>query len=245
MKAILPILALPFLAIQSYGMINLLVDDFNDGSIDPAKWDTVEPFTDSHLREENGYLEVEDSGRITTVNEFTEPYQVSGSIQLSNNAKNNSKIVLRTDGAQYFSEVQGVALQIGVLKDSGAAQGQLALFTIGASGEDQAISEVNYTLALDTWYDFSIVDDGSKIDVFFDGAMTPTITLATAWAGVGDKISFYNREGSGNGSSISNDGLGRLDSFTVSTVPEPSTYAAILGLLSLGIVNLQRKRYRG
>ena len=109
----------------------LFTDAFNSSAVDTSKWSVVTPFSDSFVSQTGGYVQVEDGGRITTLPSFTGAIEITGRIQLSNNTKNNSKIVFRTDGAQYFSEVKGVVIQFSPQLDNGSFANQLGIFTIG------------------------------------------------------------------------------------------------------------------
>lgn len=200
----------------------LLTDNFDGSTVDTSKWSVVTPFSDSFVTQSGGYVQVEDAGRITTQSAFADAVEITGRIQLSNNARNNSKIVLRTDGAQYFSEVKGVAIQFSPQLDNGSFSNQLGIFTIGELA--QASTSLTTPVALDTWYDFRIVDTGTSVELYWNGAITPSLTLVTSYR-AGSKISFYSREGSGNGSAISNNGRGRLDFFTVSAFQLPTITA--------------------
>lgn len=191
----------------------LISEDFNDGNIDSSIWAVVTPFSDSYVREQNGYLEVEDAGRIVSKSSFNDYIEIQGHIQLSQNAKNNAKVVLRSDGQTNGAGVNGVAFQMHVETDWDGPVRQLSLYTIGDSGGSNSTS-IDIPLSLNTWYSFRIVDTGDTVQIFWNGDTAPTLALSTTFR-AGSKIAFYNREGSGGGSSISNNGLARLNSFTV------------------------------
>ena len=166
----------------------LMTDPFDGLTVDTSKWSVMTPFSDSFVTQSGGYVQVEDGGRITTQSAFTGAFEITGRIQLSNNAKNNSKIVLRTDGAQYFSEVKGVAVQFSPQLDNGSFANQLGIFTIGELS--QISTSLTTPLSLDTWYDFRIVDTGTSIALYWNGAITPTLSLTTSYR-AGSKVSFY------------------------------------------------------
>jgi hypothetical protein len=219
----------------------LLTDNFNDSSIDSGKWTTQTPYGDSSIIEGSGYLQVQNRGRLTSVLDFTSPYIISGSIQLSNNQFSNAKIVIRSDdGSIGAAEMGGIAIQFQVRED-GAVQNQLSIFTNGAPIESTASVSLNTTLNLDTWYSFEIRDLGSSVELYWNGSSTSTLILNSTYS-VGSKIGFYNREGSAAGSGISANGMARLDSVTVTAVPEPATYAAIFGFMALGFVIFKRRK---
>lgn len=194
---------------------HLHADHFNDGSINSALWETQTPFSDSYVREQNGYLEVEDMGRIVSKFETPEAYELSTRILMSNNSKNRAYIVLRTDGIHESTWVHGVGFHCGVSTDWDGEVRQLVLATLDAPAEQSAEVNATVPIQLDTWYDVKLVDTGSRVLLYWDGATEPTLELETTYS-AGNKISFYNREGSGGGSTISNDGIARLDFIEVS-----------------------------
>jgi hypothetical protein len=220
----------------------LFTDNFNGNSVDTSKWTVSLPYNDSSVTETNGYLQVENRGRIASVASFSGDYSVSGSLMLSNNQFSNSKIVLRTNGGSVgAAEMPGVAVQFQVRQDD-AIQDQLSIFTIGAPSDQTVSTNLTTPLNLDTWYDFTITDNGNLVQLFFNDSSTPTLGLETDWS-AGGMIGFYNREGDDAGSSISNDGIGRLDSITVTAIPEPTSYSMFVGLLALGsVIVIKRTR---
>lgn len=242
MKHITRLLVFAAVSLASTGFSQvLLTDDFNGATINSSKWTVSLPYADSSVAETSGYLQVRNRGRIASVLPFAGSYSVSGNLMLSNNQFSNSKVVLRTDGSSLgAAEMPGVAVQFQVRED-GAVQNQISIYTIGASGGQSAATNLTTPLALGTWYAFSIVDDGASVRLFFDGSSTPTLSLTTAYS-AGGLMGFYNREGSAAGSSISNNGNGRLDSITVSAIPEPSTYAVWVGVTTLLLALCRQKR---
>lgn len=221
----------------------LLTDNFNDSTINTGLWTVSTPYGDSTVTETSGYLQVQNRGRLTAIQNFSQPYTITGNVLLSNNEFSNLKIVLRSDnGSIGASEMGGVAIQIQIRGDSGY-QNQLSIYTNGAPAEFSASTSLTTSLSLDTWYGFEIRDTGTQVSFYWDGATTPTLTLDTSYS-VGSQIGFYNREGAAAGSGISANGIARFDSFTVTAVPEPSTYAAIAGALALVGVMVHRARRR-
>lgn len=232
-------LALFFPAVLSAQV--LLTDDFNDSSIDSGKWTTQTPYEDSEVIEDSGYLQVQNRGRLTSVLNFTTPYVISGSIQLSNNEFTNAKIVIRSDnGSIGAAEMKGIAIQFRVKGDVGEFPSQLAIYTNGDSLEYWGYTSTSTDFILDTWYSFEIRDLGSSVELYWNGASTATLTLYSSYS-VGNEIGFYNREGAAAGSGISADGMARLDSITITAVPEPATYAVIFGIMALGFVIFKRR----
>jgi hypothetical protein len=240
MKKALFIFELFMFASAGYSQV-LLTDNFDGNSVDTSKWTVTLPYGDSSVTENNGYLQVENRGRIASVNSFSGTYSVSGSLLLSNNQFSNSKIVLRSNGGSIgAAEMPGVAIQFQVRQDD-AIQDQLSIFTIGAPSDETVSTSLTTPLNLDTWYDFTITDNGNLVQLFFNDSSTPTLALATEWS-AGGMIGFYNREGDDAGSSISNDGIGRLDSITVTAIPEPASYSMFAGLLALGSIFVFKRR---
>lgn len=220
----------------------LLHDDFNDATIDVGLWTVTTPYPDALVQESSGYLKVLNRGRVLTTSAFDAPYQIEGRILLADNPFSPASVVLRTDGSSIgAAEMPGIAVQLGVRRDD-AVVDQLQIYTIGAAGSDGAAASLTTALNMNQWYDFRIVDNGTSVHLYWDNAETATLSLASSWS-TGDRIGFYNREGGGGGSFISDNGSARLDHFTVSSVPEPRTYGIIFSA-ALGLLCFRSRRIK-
>ena len=196
------------------------------------------PYSDSSVTEGGGVASIENNGRLTTTSLSPASYSVAGSFYMANNPFSNFKVVLRTDGSLDSTEAKGIAVQFQIQTDGGDTSQNLRIMSIGNPSGDFTTSEVSADLTLNTWNTFLITDDGLNIDLFFDGATTPTVSATSSYS-AGDLITFYNREGSAAGSSISANGITQLDYLDITSVPEPSSLAMI-GFGFIGLIGMRR-----
>ena len=190
----------------------------------------------SSVLQENGYVQVVNGGAIINNLEFLAPTTLETRFQLTNNERSNLKYVLRSDGVKYFAERKGVAVQLSSRMDWEGYINQVALFEIGSSSPVPVVL-VTTPLNLNTWYDLKIVDYSDKVEVYFNGATTPTASISTSYS-AGSKLAIYNRHVGADGSWISEGGTARVD--YISIVPEPSA----LSLLAIGLGGLAILRRR-
>lgn len=222
------------------GNAQILVDNFSGNSINPSLWSTSLPYADSSVTEGGGFVSLENNGRLTTAIGMPTSYEVSGSFLETANPYDNFKVVLRSDGVPYGTtpsiptEAKGIAIQFQIQTDTGNTSDNLRIFSIGNPAGDTTTSYASANLTLNTWNTFLITDDGYNVDLYFNGATTPTLTYQSSYSD-GNLITMYNREGADGGSTISNDGITELNYFEV--VPEPNSFAlcTLAGLSLLAV----------
>lgn len=129
---------------------------------------------------------------------------------MANNPYSNFKVVLRTDGTLDSSEAKGIAFQFNIKDDNGTTTDNLSIHSIGNPAGDFTTPTIAANLTLNTTHTFLITDDGLNVALYFDGSLTPTLSTNSTFS-VGNKITFYNREGSAGGSSISANGITEID----------------------------------
>lgn len=214
-------LLLPFSA--TFGAINLLVDDFNDGSIDPNKWNTTLVNGNSSVSEQSGYLTTQSRGILSSVDDITGAYSISGSVALQDGFE-QFKVAFRSDlsASGSFGERNGM---LAVFSNDGD---QLAILRIN-NGDHTIIAQKSYTLNTGQFYDFELIDYGNSIAFLIDGV--EELTTSDNFS-AGNKIGFYSREFASTSSDI--------DFISVSTVPEPTTFALAVGLACL--ITMGRRR---
>jgi len=218
----------------------LLTDDFGGSSVDPQKWLASTATPGSSVTVADGYLNLVNRGVITSIQDFSSPIQIEGRFQFMNNPTSNFYIWLRSAGLgqpgigikfEMQAEPWNPELrQIAISDQTGTPDTWLENTLI--------LNHSTRLISLDTWYNFKVFDSGSEISVYFNDSYDPTLTLATTGS-AGSKIAFFNREGAAGGSSISEGGVTRFDSITIS-VPEPSA----LSLLAIGLGGLAMLRRR-
>ena len=152
---------------------------------------------------------------------------------MSQNPFSNFKVTLRTDGISYPSpsqtSVHGIEIQFNILDDDGTPSNNLKIY---AGSDELAIVAANLTL--DTWHSFLINDDGTNISLFFDGSLTPAFSVQSAYR-YGNKIALFTREGAGNGSSISANGITEISYLTIANRQLPNSINLTLSPFSTNI----------
>jgi hypothetical protein len=226
------------------GNAQSLFDNFSGTSVNSNLWAITLPYSDSSVTEGGGVVSIENNGRLTTQVAMPSSYSVSGEFLMANNPYSNFKVVLRADGTLDSTEAEGIAFQFQIETDGGDTSENLRIFSIGNPAGDFTTPEVTANLTLNSWNTFLITDNGYNLNLYFDGASTPTVS-ANSTFGVGNLVTFYNREGAAAGSSISANGVTELNYINIQTVPEPCSFAMIgLGALTLArlrMMNGQRK----
>jgi hypothetical protein len=241
MKTKLLILSTLLLNTSLFGQV-LLNDDFSGTSVDTSLWTVGLPESDASVTEGNGYVALENAGRITTQMSMPPSYEIYGSFLMANNPYDNMKVVLRSNGTTYNNsrESAGIAFQFNVENDTGETYNNLRIFSIGNPAGDFTTPAVTASLTLNTWHTFRITDDGLNLNLYYDGSSTPSVSAQSTFS-VGNLVTIYNREGAGAGSYISANGITEIDSLEIIQVPEPSIGAIIfLGLLPL--IGLQKRK---
>lgn len=218
----------------------ILYDNFSGTSVNTNLWAVTLPYSDSSVTEGGGVLSIENNGRLTTQVPMPASYAVSGEFLMANNPYSDFKVVLRTAGVPDSTEADGIAVQFQIETDGGDTSENLRIFSIGNPVGDFTTPEVSANLTLNTWNTFLITDDGSDIDLYFDGSSVPTVS-ATSSYDPGDEITFYNREGAAAGSSISANGITELSYIDITAVPEPSG-VAMTGLGAFGLLGMRKIR---
>jgi hypothetical protein len=210
----------------------LFSDDFNGSTVNSNLWNVLLPYGDSSVTQGNGYVSVENNGRLTSVTNLPTNYEIDGRFLETANPHDNFKIVVRSDGLRDGSEARGIAFQFNIENDTGETTNNLRIFSIGNTNGDFTTPEVAASLTLDTWHTFRITDDGCNLALYFDGAATPNVTAQSKYA-VGHLVTCYNREGLDGGSSISANGITEIDSVTVVSEPQLTIFTAIeLGFIT-------------
>ena len=216
------------LGLAQVGWGQSLVDNFNGTTINTSVWNTFNPsFGNGGLSQSSGVLTFRNGSYVTTVNEFNMPI-ISGRFSFSGWEYDRFNILLRSDGVSIDSGWQvpigGLRVQFTPSSNPDYGASQTLHFYDLPNGYNQLGSAAPY-IAMNTYYDFKIVDTGNLISVFWDNNTTPIFSYATS-VSYGNIIQIGNREqaaGSGPPPYFAN-----LD--WISIIPEPSS----LSLLALG-----------
>lgn len=187
----------------------ILSDDFNDGVIDPSRWQVILPFGQSSVTESSGALTTVGRGILASVQNMPMNFTMTGSFRL-NDPNEYLRILLRTDLSLHldpslaqYSERRGISVVFWP---------NMASIQNGISGGGTL--PTSYAIGIGQTHSFSITDDSQNISFSIDG--NPVLSLAVSDR-VGDRIAFYSREFSTTSSTLDN----------ISVVPEPSSLALI------------------
>jgi len=193
------------------GISVLLQDDFNDNSIDPAKWNVVLPRGGSSVTETGGRMRFNDRGYLNTAQQFDPT--ASGGLKITGvwqiGTDDFLQLLTRSDGTpggSYSETNNGVELYVHSRNNT---------FQIRGRGGATVTGAVNGTLpggmADGKTFYFELIDDGANLWATLTEAGNPTNTAtATATCVVDmptDLIVFHNREGGGGRVSFLDDVL--------------------------------------
>jgi hypothetical protein len=234
------IIVLTFALLSTLRADVLLYDEFLGNSVDSSKWSIGSEITGSSVTVQNGYFQMVNGGAIISKNTFLEPYVLNTRFQLAENSYTNIHFVLRTDGSMYYNSRKGIDIRLHHSTDWEGQKYQLAISESGNSNPSPVSTVLSTTLLnLNTWYDLKVVDNLTSVDLYFDGASLPSLSLESSFS-VGGNVAILNREGGAAGGWISNNGVARVDYVDVQSVPEPSA----LSLLAVGLGGLAMMRCR-
>lgn len=241
-RGFIPVLVLCAITCSAHAQI--LQDDFNGSAINTSLWNTSTPFSDSSIMESGGYAVFQNRGRLSTVPPIPLVLDITGSFAFVGNIHDSFQIDTRTDGTsvdQYGGFNSCVQFGFTIQNDLGQTTSNIAI-AVNISGDTNyvQVGRGTYALALDTFYNFRITDDGTNVALYIGNLTTPLLTGSTSLlTGDGNNsVGMCNREGTGGGSSISAGSIVDLDQITI--VPEPSTIALVTGALSCLLVASRR-----
>ncbi|MGA3006538.1 MAG: PEP-CTERM sorting domain-containing protein [Opitutaceae bacterium] len=108
------------------------------------------------------------------------------------------------------------------------------------------------TLGLSSDGGLTFTDAGTDVGPSFTTGISPGTysygVYSSSLSGVGSSVNYWQLEDqfslTGNGDSAAFTGFAELDANTSIVIPEPSVYAALLGVMSLGVVLLRRNKHR-
>ena len=205
-------------------------DNFNDGLLNSDYWQVSHPNNPfSDVVESLGYVSVINRGALATNFDLDLPYIVSGKFKMKDDIEIFS-VGLRSDLQQgsIFGEISGISVyfnndynKIGINE-----------YTDSILTDNYSLTMKDYSFTTNETYSFEIIDTRESIDVYLNNNLELSIENNTHY---GTKIGFYSRE------YYSGNHVTEIDEISIETVPEPSTYALLLGGLALGIVALRRR----
>ena len=228
----------------------LLEDDFNDNSIDPAKWNVVTagiPQVPKSAVEQNMQMELEGRAHLNSAMQFdpTDPgiggFTIRGQWEFVS-GDDFMQILTRTDGvpAGGFGETaNGIEFQaVATGSDNVTITARGAGSVSGVAGNGSMPGGISGG----DIFDFVIMDDGTNLSFELTRVSNPAdtilVTATSNYAPASNLISFHNRE-SGRRSNLDNL---VIESQSL-TVPEPAS-VAIWSLIGLGLAGFGYHRVR-
>jgi len=230
---------LAFITWQAAGQ-TLLYDDFNGSTINPSLWQASTPFSDSSITENGGSAVFQNRGRLLTTASFPAALDITGRFEFAGSIHDVFRIVTRTDGitSNPWAEFDhGIGFSFSIENDSNQTAGNVFIVTHGWPGVSTELARGTFPMALNTFYDFRITDDGNNVALYVNDLVNPLLTASDSSV-YGNAIGLSNREGGGGGSWISDGSVTELDWINVSEIPEPS--GALLMVSGLGLLLVRR-----
>lgn len=206
-----------------FGQTVIINDDFSGIAINSNVWTVIIPYCDSQMYETNGNAVFVNGGQLLSKTSLPTQISVSGSFALTGNQYDQFCVFLRTDGAKLNGPNQtfytGIEISFQYSQDP-------------ASGNPPGVNNVamngvgtNYPLAMNTYYPFTILDDGTNVTLYLGDLNTPFMTVSTTNR-AGNLLGLQNRMGACAGSSISAGSVTQLDYLSVSTATPAPTITA-------------------
>jgi autotransporter-associated beta strand protein len=194
----------------------LLHDDFNGTSIDTSLWQVSTPFPNSSMTESGGNAVFENRGRLLSVASLRPSVDVFGRFEFTGNIHDQFQVVLRTNGATTNPSAEfdnGIHFKFAIESDTGSTADQVYISDTSYPNPEVVLTSGTYPLALNTFYNFRITDNGTQLALYINDLVHPFLT-ATDSNSYGLRLGLYNREGNG---SISAGSITQLDFITAQT----------------------------
>lgn len=243
----LPLLALLGVCLMPWSQAQTIVDTFPGNTLTESHW-TISTEGSNGWFEVNDGLTLTNRAHLTTKDEvFGPPLTISGTVTF-NSIEDYLTIALRFDGTYqntpYYESGNGVRVIFGPALLSGG-QNYVNIYDVAVDdqAEDRALLD---TLRFDHGisYDFLVIDDGSLISLYVDDALLISHEIA---ANNGGFVGLYSREHSGSpfpGLLLSSINISSESTSPGSAIPEPSTWAILVGSVALGTAIIRRRFHR-
>ncbi len=182
--------------------------------MDSSKWTVFLPNGGSSVTQADGVVTTSGRGVLGSLSSFASPYEVSGSFAMQSGSE-HFNIVIRSD-------LSGAAVgeRTGLLVSFSNDGDQISIQRSTAASDGAILAVDSFSLTTGQMYSFRIRDDGSLVSLSIDNVERLS---ATSSFQTGGRVGFYSREFSETST--------RIDSVTVSAVPEPETYGLVFGAI--------------
>ena len=215
----------------------ILRDDFNGTQVNTNVWEVRKTFSDSDVTVGGGNVVLLNRGKLVTRASFANNIEIRTRFAFTGNPNDVFDVWWRTDGDENPASgnnsrefVRGVRLHCQIID-------------VGLEWYDHPVNvgarvRFNANLVANTFYDVLVRDDGTNIQAWVGNTNgRPVLTLSITNR-FGSKVGMYNREGAGNGSSISAGSESSVDFIEITSLGGNSTtggkcLAAPQGLVSM------------
>ena len=218
----------------------VLIDNFSGSAINNALWRAYAPLGDSQMTEAGGNAVFTQRGILVTQADMPDAIEITGRFAFGAGTYDQFQINLRSDGiidTPYYNFHNNI--YVGFNRRGGDDGNQTGQHNVAiAAGLSTAGVLRDFTFATDVFYDFRIVDTGTKISLYLSDLTNPFLSVDTTER-TGNLIGLENRGYVPWFPTTGNEV--RLDYIRVRGVPETAPTLALLGVSFLGLAALGRR----
>jgi hypothetical protein len=218
----------------------VLTDNFNGTAIDSTLWQASAPLSDSQIGVSGGNAIFTQRGILVSQAAMPNAIEIDGRFAFGGGIYDQFQITLRTDGlidTPYYNFDNNI--YVGFNRQGSDDGSKNGIENIGmAAGWSTPGKVGNFLFQTDVYYDFRIVDTGSKITLYLDDLTNPFMSVDTTER-TGNLIGLENRGVVPWFPTFDNQV--KLDYITVSTVPDSGTYCGLVGALFVGMALIRRR----
>jgi hypothetical protein len=173
----------------------VLIDDFSDDTLDPARWTAVLPNANTELYEAGGVLTFVNQGTILAQQEFGPRFTVRGRLRFTGSDQDGFMVWFRTDGVlnSLGNPVNSVTVGIRSSDSNYPTEVDMGFRSVGTGTRILAEANTPSRIEMNEWVEFRIEDDGSTVTVYVGDLDTPVMEVEVA-EDFGDMIVLRNRE---------------------------------------------------
>ncbi len=240
-KKFLPLLVV--LGTSSSVFAQYFTDMFTGTTVNSTYWRSASPFSDSSVVQSGGTVALSNHGKLISASSVSNSVDVTLKFRFSGSAYDQFRLVTRTNASSTNSNQEfdnGISVDIRMRSDTGSTAANVAISRSNFPFGGAELIRGTYPIALNQDYTARVVDDGTNVRVYVNDLSTPLVQATDTFRG-GNLIGLTNREGAGNGSSISAGSQVRLSAFTINsstvvtnTVTVPDSSGKLINLSTLG-----------
>ena len=221
-------------------------DMFTGTALNASFWRTLSPYSDSSVTQSGGAVALNNAGKLYSANPVNGTVDVTFKFAFTGSAFDSFRIFTRTLGIASNGKAfdKGIACSFRLRSDTGQTANNIAIENQGLGGV--ILTQGTFPMAASETYTVRVVDDGATVLLYVNNTAIPFLT-ATVSTVFGRLVGFENREGAGNGSSISAGSQIKISAFTVNTssvvtvreivnvpFPVPDTTSHLVNMSTLG-----------